>query len=132
MRLCSSLPANRSVCARRARGEEVCRSRWTEQPPGGDFHLATSGDFEMAIDTCHARLRFCLSTRALRSAKVVEVLATAIRLSTCNLRRHIGAASPLCLLALSQQIARTGTADLSSFQAPGSSLLAAREQVGAV
>src|SRR5215472_10045308 len=50
MRLCSSLPANRSVCARRARGEEVCRSRWTEHPPGGDFHLATSGDFEMAID----------------------------------------------------------------------------------
>src|SRR5215469_7170275 len=51
MRLCSSLPANRSVCARRARGEEVCRSRWTEHPPGGDFHLAISGDFEMAIDT---------------------------------------------------------------------------------
>src|SRR5215471_8247045 len=50
MRLCSSLPANRSVCARRARGEEVCRSRWTEHPPGGDFHLAISGDFEMAID----------------------------------------------------------------------------------
>src|SRR5215467_12221280 len=51
MRLCSSLPANRSVCARRAPGEEVCRSRWTEHPPGGDFHLAISGDFEMAIDT---------------------------------------------------------------------------------
>src|SRR5215469_11616417 len=50
MRLCSSLSANRSVCARRARGEEVCHSRWTEHPPGGDFHLATSGDFEMAID----------------------------------------------------------------------------------
>src|SRR5215467_9122814 len=51
MRLCSSLPANRSVCARRAPGEEVCRSRWTEHPPGGDFHLAISGDFEMAIDS---------------------------------------------------------------------------------
>src|SRR5262245_1378257 len=57
MRLCSSLPANRSVCARRARGEEVCRSRWTEHPPGGDFHLATSGDFEMAIDR-----RFAMAT----------------------------------------------------------------------
>src|SRR5215472_15383858 len=54
MRLCSSLPANRSVCARRARGEEVCRSRWTEHPPGGDFHLAISGDFEMAIDNIEA------------------------------------------------------------------------------
>src|SRR5262249_37116790 len=57
MRLCSSLPANRSVCARRARGEEVCRSRWTEHPPGGDFHLATSGDFEMAIDSTDPPLR---------------------------------------------------------------------------
>src|SRR5215467_15042559 len=56
MRLCSSLPANRSVCARRAREEEVCRSRWTEHPPGGDFHLAISGDFEMAIDSAEETL----------------------------------------------------------------------------
>jgi hypothetical protein len=43
--------------AARREAEEVRRSRRTERPPAGDFHLAKTGDFEMAIDTAAGRPR---------------------------------------------------------------------------